>query len=486
MPLTPGSRAFSMAAVLLGATEAVAQTPAGDPSQAPPQAPVQAPSQAPPPIAPTLSDLERRLTELEKKNAALREELDQLREEHTFVEQQVQTLLPLSGRIGGYVDFGFFFVQGNGAGIRNDIGNEVFPEYAGVVSDAWVFMGDPLSTAINSRGDPADTGDSRAITFDPVDSRGESSFILSALNLHVFAGIGEDLTLDGSVDLVPRGRDVSNPDGLFLGDYIDLKLAYAQYVVPIEALELTLYAGKFDSVLGYEYRSQDAPDRLGITPSLICRYTCGRPLGLKARGSFLDEAVTLAVSATNGSHFVEGFPFADETDRNQWKTLAGRLSVRAPLGAGLEAGVSGAFGAQDGQNDEAVYQWHYGVDAHLDWHNVLLTAEIAVGQAEGKTEPGAAPCGGAACLDYKGAYGQAGYRLFNWLTPYARVDWREALHQSGASFVYVSDLIRVTGGVRLELGTSVIIKAEYTVNRELGRIPELPNDVMTSSLVVKY
>ena len=476
----------------LVATEAAGQTPPGEPTKAGAGA-VGAAGAAPAPLAPTLSDLERRLNDLEKKNAELREELDQLREDHTFVDQRVQTLLPLSGRLHGYVDFGFFFVQGDGAGIRNDIGNEIFPEYRGVVSDAWVFLGDPLSTAINSRGDPADTGESRAVTFDAVDSRGESSFLVNALNLSLFAGIGEDLTLEGSVDLVPRGRDVSNPEGLFLGDYLDLKLAYAQYVVPIDALRLTLSAGKFDSVLGYEYRSQDAPDRLGIIPSLICRYTCGRPLGLKVRGSFLDETITLNVSATNGSHFVEGFPLSDETDRNQWKTLAGRLSARAPLGAGLEAGVSGAFGAQDGQADDAVHQWHYGLDLHLDWHDVLVTVEVVAGQAEGRTEvkagggsPAVPPCGGAPCLDYKGAYGQIGYRLLHWLTPYARIDWRDALHQSGASFVYVSNLVRATGGIRLELGTSVIIKAEYTVNRELGRIPEFPNDVMTSSLVVKY
>ena len=62
---------------------------------------------------------------------------------------------------------------------------------------------------------------------------------------------------------------------------------------------------------------------------------------------------------------------------------------------------------------------------------------------------------------------------------------REALHQSGASFVYISDVVRVTGGLRLELGTHVIIKAEYTHLREVGRIPEFPDDVLTTSLVVK-
>ena len=52
-----------------------------------------------------------------------------------------------------------------------------------VLPDSWVLMGDPLSTQVNSRGDPADTGESLAVTFDPVDSRGKSSFIANALSL---------------------------------------------------------------------------------------------------------------------------------------------------------------------------------------------------------------------------------------------------------------------------------------------------------------
>ena len=86
-------------------------------------------------------------------------------------------------------------------------------------------------------------------------------------------------------------------------------------------------------------------------------------------------------------------------------------------------------------------------------------------------------------LGRKGAYGQIGYRWNNWLIPYARVDWRDALHEAGASFVYISELVRATGGLRFELGTHVTIKAEYTVNRELGRIPQFPNDIFTSSMV---
>ena len=48
-----------------------------------------------------------------------------------------------------------------------------------------------------------------------------------------------------------------------------MKLGYVEYRVPIERIDLKLTAGKFDSVLGIEYRSQESPDRVGITPSLI-------------------------------------------------------------------------------------------------------------------------------------------------------------------------------------------------------------------------
>ena len=95
-------------------------------------------------------------------------------------------------------------------------------------------------------------------------------------------------------------------------------------------------------------------------------------------------------------------------------------------------------------------------------------------------------CDEAQCLEYRGAYGLVAYRITNWLMPYVRVDWREALHESGASFVYQSNALRATGGLRFEIGTAVILKAEYTHVRELGRLVEFPDDVLVSSLVIKY
>ncbi len=437
------------------------------------------PSAAPTPI-------ERRLRLLEEQNARLQTELKELRGDLKSLEERHTSLSSMvSGRIGGYLDFGAFYVAGDGTGIRADLGHLRFPEYA-AVPDSWVFMGDPLATAINARGEPSSTGDSRAVTFDPIKAKGVSSFIVNAINLSLFAGLGPNLTLNGLIDFVPRTRNVSDPNGVFLGDFIDVKLAYAEYTIPWDKADVRISVGKIDSVLGFEYRSQEAPARITVTPSLICRYTCGRPIGAKIRGRFFHDLLVLVIGVTNGTYFTEMFPFRDETDSNQFKTVAGRLSTKIPLLGGLELGASGAFGAQDLQADDRIYQYHFGFDLHLEWKGLDVRGEFVQGKAPGKTTDPLAPCDTAACLRYRGAYGQVAYRILNWLMPYVRVDWRDALHQNGQSFVYVSDLMRLTGGLRLDVGEYVVVKAEYTYVRELGRVPQFPDDVFTSALIVKY
>jgi hypothetical protein len=419
--------------------------------------------------------------------ARLVQELLALRQDHDRLADRLRGLMAqVSERLTGYLDAGAFWVQGDGTGIRTDTGHKRLPEFQDV-PHSWVFLGDPLATAVNSRGEPAHTGESRAVTFNPIGNGGVASVLLNALNVTLATGLGPSLTVTAMADLVPRSRDVANPRGLFVGDFLDLKLAYAEYQLPTERLDLRLAAGKFDSVLGIEYRSQESPDRIGVTPSLICRYTCGRPIGVKARARLFDDLLVLAAALTNGGHMIEGFPFSAEVDTNFFKTVAGRISSKLPVGAGLELGFSGSFGAQDFQPGEDVHQWHYGFDAHLEIRDLDVRAEFVQGRAIGAGEAGdGAACDLVPCLRYMGAYGQIAYRALNWLTPYARADWRSAFHRSGASFVYVSELVRATAGLRFELGPSVVIKAEYTLIRELGPVPEFPDDVLTSSLVARY
>src|SRR4029079_15027742 len=223
------------------------------------------------------------------------------------------------------------------------------------------------------------------VTFNSIGNKGKPSFIVNTLNVGLFAGVGDDLTVNAMFDLVPRSRDVSvDHGGLFLGDFLDVKLAYAEYSIVPGILSLT--AGKFDSVLGREYRTEESPDRLTVTPSLICRYTCGHPLGVKARLRAFDEALVLKTAITNGSSFSALFPFSNDIDTNTPKTVSSRVSYRFPGIAHLDLGASGAYGAQDFQTTDDIKQWHYGFDAHVDWHDIDFTAEFVQGHALGKTE----------------------------------------------------------------------------------------------------
>ena len=476
----------AIAGVLLAqAQPAPTPPPAPPPDQPaadqPPPPPPDQPAEPPPPSV-TPDDLQK----LEDENQQLKDDLDALKDDVEDLHKQVTALSALKGRLAGYLDVGWFYVTGDGSGLRTDPAAIYYPQYS--YAAPWIFLGDPLSTAINARGEPATTGPSRAVRLNAIDSQGPS-FIVNTAALDFVAGIHDDLSVTTFVDFLPRGREVSDPNGLFLGDYIDVKLAYVEWKPSLEKIDLALQAGKFDSIVGYEYRVQEAPDRTSVTPSLLCRYVCGHPIGAKARAQFLDHRLITNVAITTGSNMSEGFGFADETDHNKLPTGSARVSYR--IGDDpheLELGVSGAYGAQDQQSDTSVRQWHTGVDLHGELGDLEYAVEGVWGHALGKTSATAGPavCDVAACLTYKAAYALLAWRASNTWIPYVRADWRDALHENGASFVYVSKLARATVGVRAEIGDAVIFKAEYTFNHELGAIPQFPDDILTTSLVVKF
>jgi hypothetical protein len=89
-------------------------------------------------------------------------------------------------------------------------------------------------------------------------------------------------------------------------------------------------------------------------------------------------------------------------------------------------------------------------------------------------------------MHYKGGYLLGGFSLSNRVIAYGRVDWRAATHRDGVQFVYVSESLRVTVGVRVRLATIAYAKLEYLTNRELGRVPDFEDDVFTTSLVLEY
>ena len=123
--------------------------------------------------------------------------------------------------------------------------------------------------------------------------------------------------------IIKRSRDVSDPMGSFTGDYVDLSLGYLE-VRPSPAFAFS--AGKFDSVVGREYRFLESDLRTTVTPSLLCRYVCGHPIGVKGRFVLPDDRLTASVAVTNGSHFQETFPFSDETDSNHLQEVYAQTS----------------------------------------------------------------------------------------------------------------------------------------------------------------
>ena len=52
--------------------------------------------------------------------------------------------------------------------------------------------------------------------------------------------------------------------------------------------------------------------------------------------------------------------------------------------------------------------------------------------------------------------------------------------------LYITKSWRATGGVRAVINEHIVLKAEYLHNGEYGQVPEIANDVFTSSLVLIY
>ena len=67
-------------------------------------------------------------------------------------------------------------------------------------------------------------------------------------------------------------------------------------------------------------------------------------------------------------------------------------------------------------------------------------------------------------------------------TVYSRYDKRHAQFK-GFRAITVD---RITAGVRLDLGEQVSLKGEGLLNRELAGAPDVPNDVLTTSLVLVF
>jgi hypothetical protein len=379
-------------------------------------------------------------------------------------------------KITGYGDLGFFATSagGDGSGFRRDAGHLVFPEHQQI---AWVFYGDLLATMINSRGDVADLGEAPGVDrFDSVNAENNASFLINELNLGVQAGLGERALFTSSINFTPRtGTDFR------LGDSFDVDIAQLEWM-PFADGKTSVFVGKVDSVIGIEYKTRKAPQRFGITPTLLARYTTGPAIGLKARSKLFGDRIIVAAAVTNGSFGTEQFHFHNEVDSNGSKTVSGRISVRLPTLIGtFEAGPSGQWGTQDGAPDGAEEAWTVGVDAELESSHFDIKAQWLRAKAPGDA------VSNMYSLDLKnGGYVEANVILTPVIGVLGRAELRDAEVQQTMERLYITKNWRTTAGVRLIFNPNAILKAEYSHNGEYGGIPGIPDDVITTSAVMAF
>ena len=378
--------------------------------------------------------------------------------------------------LGGYVDLGYFVPRGNnGAGYVEDFGHQLFPAYGNF---GWVFLGDILAPAVNSRGEVADLGDAPGVDrYDSINSRGAPGFIANEINLTLRSALTPTALVTASLNFTPR-----TGNGFNLGDVFDADIAQIEWL-PTDSQRTSIFVGKTDSVLGIEYRDRKSDKRFGITPSLMARYTTGTALGVKIRSKFgSTDWLVVAAALTNGSNTVEMWHFYDEIDSNAGKTASGRLSVRLPLPFWLELGASGSYGAQDRATDTAHPMWFVGGDmlAHIGGH-VDLKAQYLKGSADGEASQGV-----YGLRLHGGGYLEVDAMLTSSFGLIGRGEYRDALVWLGAERAYLTKGWRATGGVRWVATTRAVFKAEYLRNGEYGRIPNIADDVFTTSLVVSF
>ncbi len=386
-------------------------------------------------------------------------------------------------RFTGYVDVGFAAVQGNGSSFA--AADRRVPADYGV---------DAFAPAVNARGEVGST-DARGLFTNGFLPRstgigGQPSFLLNTLSADVrYAPASVPVFVFARLQVLPR---LSAEAGT---TRVELQQAFGR-VSPFVAHEFAVSLGKFDSVFGVEYLDNEANLRVGITPSLISRYTTGQSLGLKGFYRLqlpgLWSALSLNAAATTSGARIEALA-------DPHRSLSGIPVGAARLGYELnlqrlqvKLGGSGLYGPRADQAAPSVKQMAVGADVRVSFLGVSLVGEVLrlidePGRAAGKlTGLGAHEL--ASGFTVTGFYVGAAWALpfsagwLDQLTVQGRYDHRQAKFE-GFGRVEVD---RFTVGVRLDLFGQLALKAEVLINREVDGAPDVANDVFTSSAVFSW
>jgi hypothetical protein len=383
----------------------------------------------------------------------------------------------------GYVDVGFAAAEGDGTSYPPD--DTRLPADYGV---------DTFAPAVNSRGDVASTnaGDRFDNGFKPrsVEIGGRPSFLLNTVNFDArYLPVTSPVMVFTRMQLTPRWGNAAGNQAI-----VFVEQAFGR-VTPIKGTELFVSVGKFDSVFGIEYLENQANFRTNITPSLFARYTTGTGLGVKAFYRYQIapawSAISLNTALTNSGNFVEALQPPDIS-------FTGRPVVSSRLGYELnlpilqvKLGGSGMYGPRNDQRLRKAKQRMWGVDARLHVVGISLSGEYMdvkedLGATGKVTGLGSYPV--ASAFHARGFWSMAAYTWraglgpLRALTGYVRYEQRRAEFE-GFRPIKVS---RFTGGFRVDLWESLILKAEVLFNNELQGAPEVDNDVVTSSIVYSW
>jgi hypothetical protein len=394
--------------------------------------------------------------------------------------------------ITGYVDVGFAKAQGNGTSYP--------PGFVAPVAGAPVdYFVDTFAPAVNSRGEAAsiDPGGQPVGGFFPRSAGigGRPSFLLNTASVDLRYTAPEiPILVFTRVQVMPRlyGPEPP-PPGFFDGENARLMLEQAfGRVTPFKSAELAISVGKFDSVFGIEYLENQANFRIGVTPSLIARYTTGQSVGAKVFYRVqvipLFSAFSLNVAATNNGTFVEALQ-GPSRSLNGVPVASARLGYELNLErVSVKLGASASYGPRNDQTEgSGQKQTLYGFDVRVVAPTLTIAGEyvhVDEDEASGPKLTGAGVFPAVLEFYAKGFYVQAAEELPLQIAPfritvYGRYDWRTA------EFEPVSNIKvdRITGGVNVGIGEALQVKAEYLANRELEGAPAVANNVFTSSVV---
>ncbi|HEY6477225.1 MAG TPA: hypothetical protein VI456_11635 [Polyangia bacterium] len=409
--------------------------------------------------------------------------------------------------ITGYVDVGFAKAQGDGTS---------FPASFAANPPMYPvdYLVDPFAPAVNSRGEAASVAAPPGTTVGGFLPRtagigGKPSFLINTadvdlrytapeLPVMIFTRLQ---VLPRLYDAVPAGSP-NTSEGFPAGEYTRLYLEQAfGKVNPLRNAELSVSLGKFDSVFGIEYLDNEANFRVGVTPSLIARYTTGQSTGVKVFYRYqiipASSAISLNVAATNSGTFVEALQGPSRSLTGQ-PIVSGRLGYELNLPrVSIKVGGSAEYGPRNDQvaTTEAP-ETLLGFDVRVILPTLVLSGEyVHVAEEDageslpGVTVPKLAGTGAYPSITEFYAHGfwvQAAEELplsidpFR-LTLYARYEQRHAQFPDVPGSEITVD--RITGGLNIGIGESLQLKAEYLVNRELDGAPQVPNNVFTSSAV---